>query len=240
MKALLLLISLFIAPCSFAKTYLVGTSSDNPPFGTIASQHDIFFGFDIDMMTEICKRIKIDCKFKSHLFNDLFGNLKAGKIDLAIAAIIITPDRQENFLFSLPYLQSDARFITLHQSPIKQPSDIGGKTVGTRLGTPFKDLAIELYKNKITLIDYSTIPIMLDALSHNKVDIILMGDEPAKFWNVNNTGVYKLIGSKIPIGKGYGIMANKGQDALMKRINQALLNMEEDGTYLQIYTRYFE
>lgn len=240
MKTLLLLITLLIAPCSYAKTYLIGTSSDNPPFSNIASQHDEFFGFDIDMMTEICKRIQIKCKFKPHLFNNLFGNLKTGAIDLAIAAIIITPDREENFLFSLPYLESDARFITLQQSPIQNPNDIDGKTVGTRLGTPFKNLAVKLYKNKITLLDYPSIPIMLDALSNNKVDVILIGDEPAKFWMVNNSGVYKLVGSKIPIGKGYGIMANKGQDQLMEQINQALLSMEKDGTYLKIYTRYFE
>jgi len=49
----------------------------------------------------------------------------------------------------------------------------------------------------------------------------------------------RLVGSRIPIGDGYAVIANKGSEALIAQINQALLSMEEDGTYPQIYSNYF-
>ena len=41
------------------------------------------------------------------------------------------------------------------------------------------------------------------------------------------------------MGEGYAIMAHKNNSDLIKKINQALLDMEQDGTYLRIYNRYF-
>ncbi|RYW67113.1 ABC transporter substrate-binding protein, partial [Legionella pneumophila] len=49
----------------------------------------------------------------------------------------------------------------------------------------------------------------------------------------------KLIGDKIPIGSGYGIIALKNQSALIDKINHILLEMEKDGSYLRIYNEYF-
>jgi arginine transport system substrate-binding protein len=67
-----------------------------------------------------------------------------------------------------------------------------------------------------------------------------MDSEAAKNWSSNNTDIYKLIGSPVSVGVGYGIMANPSQTKLIGDINQALLAMEADGTYLKIYSRYFD
>jgi ABC-type amino acid transport substrate-binding protein len=98
---------------------LIGRTTQNPPFSSLADQKDHFYGFDIDIMGEICGRLQLKCKYKPLLFNELFTEIAAKKIDLAIAAIIITPNRQQ-FLFSLPYLKSYARFIT-QKNPASPP-----------------------------------------------------------------------------------------------------------------------
>jgi ABC-type amino acid transport substrate-binding protein len=239
MRRLVFWILLLILPLSHAKALLIGTTGQNPPFNSIADQKDHFYGFDIDIMEQVCERLKIECKFTPVVFNDLFTELAANKIDLASAAIIITPNRQQQFLFSLPYLKSTAQFLVKQESPLSSPENIPNKRVGTRLGTPFADLARNLYQDKITIVEFPDIPELLNGLNNNKVDTILMDAEAAKNWVSNNDNLYKLIGTPIPIGTGYGIMANLNQTKLIAQINQILLNIEADGTYLKIYSRYF-
>ena len=125
-------------------------------------------------------------------------------------------------------------------SVINQPADLVHKKIGVRLGTPFKSLALSIYKNQVDVIEYPHTPKLLDALSNNKIDAVLMDAPAVRIWVANNGNLFKSVGSNIPIGKGYGIMANKDQDKLIDQINQALLDMEADGTYLQIYNNYFD
>ena len=238
-KLLLLLLTLFTVPSSYALTLTVGTSPQNPPFASLADDNGNFFGFDIDIMMAICKRIKAVCNFKPFTLSEMWGELQNHTIDVAISAIIITPQRASNFLFSLPYMESNAQFLSLQQSNIHFPKDIESKTVGTRLGTPFKELALLLYKNKIISKEFAIVADLLEALKKGDVDVIFINEEAAKFIAANTDGLFRLVGSRIPIGDGYAVMASKGSEALIAQINQALLSMEEDGTYLQIYSNYF-
>ncbi len=239
MKLIASLILLLLLPLSFAKPLLIGTTPQNPPFSSIADTKENFYGFDIDMMGAICQRLKLHCKFTPILFKNLATELATGKIDIAIAAIIIGSFRENNFLYSLPYLESNAQFLTKKQSAITTPQDIVNKRVGVRIGTPFKDLAFTLYHDHITLLEFDRVEDLLNSLNSNSIDVMLTNAAAARYWFSNNSGVYKLIGIQIPTGQGYGIVANAGQDKLIQQINQALLEMEADGTYLQIYTRYF-
>ena len=239
MKQLFLLSLLLIMPISFAKTLIIGTTSQNPPFNSLADQKDDFYGFDIDLMGEICQRIKTPCKFTPVVFNDLFTEIAQNKIDLAIAGIIITLDRQQQFLFSLPYLESSAQFMVKQQSSINSPNNLENKNVGARLGTPFAKVALNIYKNNVHIKEYPDIGELLNGLNSGDVDAVLMDAEAAKNWVANNNNLYKTVGSPIPVGNGYGIMANKDNSKLIAQINQALLHLEADGTYLKLYGRYF-
>lgn len=237
MKKIILFLFLGLSFPIHALTLTIGTAPQNLPFSSLADQQNHFYGFDIDIMTAICKSMHAKCNFVPVIFNDLFGQVSKGKIDLAIAAIINT--NQNDFLFSLPYLESEGQFMTLQQSKINFPIDLVGKKIGTREGTPFKGLAQDIYNNQSTVIEYPTIENLLDGLRKNEVDAIFTNAGGARYWFYNNADIYKLIGSQIPVGSGYVIMANKGQDQMIAQINRALLNMEGDGTYLKIYSRYF-
>lgn len=239
MKFLLLLLCLLISPLLHAEKITIGTLPYDPPFEMAADKHDHFYGFDIDLMQEICKRAELDCQFKSMNFEQLFTELLAGKITLAIGAISITEQRQETFLFSLPYLASGGQFMALTNTPLTAVEGIRNKRVGVERGTLFKALVLEKFHNLVNVIDYATQEELLSALNNKNVDVILLDTGSAKYWVANNGSLFKLVGSSMEIGVGYGIMANKNQTDLINRVNRALLGMENDGSYLRIYSRYF-
>lgn len=240
MKTILLLLIYFTMTCSHAKTLHIGTTDSFPPFSSAADIQGNLFGFDIELMEAICKKIKAKCEFVITPYNDLFPAIKEGKIDLAVSGIIISPEMQNQYLFSLPYLKSYGRFVTLQSSKIDSFKDILSKKVGTRKGTPFKEIALHIFQDKIKVKEYPVLFELLAALKNKSVDVILINDEAAEFWYANNSKLYKLIDNKLVVGNGYVIMGKKGQNKLMALVNQSLQKLIDDGNYLKIYKRHFK
>lgn len=208
----LCLVLLFVVPFSYSQRILkIGISALNPPFETLADQNNHYFGFDVDIIGEICKRMDVHCQFIHTHFKDLFIKLTAHEINLALDAIIITPNRQEGFIFSLPYLESSAQFITESSSAINKPEDIRNKIIGIRGGTLYKNLSEDIYHNQVTVREYLNYQAVMEALHKHDVDVVLMNSPGANYWFANNNSEYKLIGPKIPVGEGYGIMASEDE-----------------------------
>ncbi|RAP37589.1 hypothetical protein B1207_05300 [Legionella quinlivanii] len=238
MKKLALGVLLLFSSVLHAETLTVGTLPYAPPFEMAADKSNHFFGFDIDIMEEVCRRIQADCQFIPMTFEQLMVKTYSGEISLSIAAITITDDRKESYLFSLPYLPSSGQLLTSTKSPINAINDLAGKKVGSEKGTIFKEMLLEKFNSNIQIIEYSTQPEIFQALSNNEIDALILDEGSSKYWSAN--GDFKLIGPEMKIGIGYGIMANKSEQALVDRINKALLSMENDGTYVKIYSQYFD
>ena len=222
----------------YAEQLIIGTLAYDPPFETAADQKGDYFGFEMDLMNEICRRMNDQCKYKPFYFKQLMIEVQSGTIDLAIAGITITNNRRLSYLFSLPYLKSNAQLLTTSTSNINAPKDINGKRLGFEAGTLFKKLVQQKYNN-MTIIEYKTQTDLFQGIANNEVDIIILDEISATFWVTNNNSQLKLVDDSIPVGEGYGIMANFSKQDLISRINNTLIDMENDGTYLAIYKRYF-
>lgn len=232
-----LLSLLLVSITSYADVLTIGTLSYNPPFETFTRQggkQGEFFGFEIDIMQEICKRIQRQCKFKAMFFPQLFSSLETQEIDLAIGSIIITPERRKHHLFSLPYKASYLQFIILKNAPFTAVPQLAGKRVGVYEHSPTADFARQQLNGDIQLKRFPGSMDMLYALERGQVDALLTNYVQTVYW-VSNSNAYQLLGHKYLFEDGYGIMTRLGQDALIQRVNQALLAMEQDGTYLKIY-----
>lgn len=242
-KILFLIVWLIFSNVS-AETIIIGTSSENPPFSFQVSNQNHFYGFEVELMSNICYRIGVQCQFKSVGVSSIIDELNSGKIDYAIAAIMLPDKPLKGFVFSLPYLQSGAQFMTLVNSKINAPADIRGKTIGVRKGTLgggtlFKNLIMEIYDEQLKVLEYPTMPDLLYALNKEEVDAIFSNALPIRYWYYNHKTIYKLVGSRIPFGNSYSIMGRKKSQLQMMQINHALLDTMGDGSYLKIYNRYF-
>lgn len=237
---LLLLIYLLGLSPIHARPLIVGTMHYAPPFEIIykANQKEYFMGFDIDIMNEVCKRINTECQYRSFIYKYLFDAVQTKKVDLAIASITITPERKQVFLFSMPYLQSSAQFLTLSTSPIKEKDGLVNKRIGIQSGTVLITLAKTRFSDAqlLTLDDEKE---LMQAIITGKVDAVLLDDASASYWVNNNNNLFKLLGKRIPLGLGYGIMSDLKNSALVERIDTALIEMQDDGSYLDIYKKYF-
>ena len=241
MKALgVFLASLLVITTVNARVLRIGTLPFNPPFEMQADSEHHLYGFDMDVMYSLCKRMKVKCVFKLMAFEKLFTELYEGDIDIAIGGITITDFRQKQYIFSLPYMVSYARFLAMRDSPIQTIAQIRGKVVGVESGTLFKALAQNLYQNNVKVKEFKTVSSLMQAMLDHDVDIILIDNAAAMYWLIQNSDELKLIGRKIKLGIGIGIMSVKKNRPIIDLINKILLNMESDGSYMTIYKRYHQ
>ena len=234
-------ISLFFIVCSpiiSANSLTIGVPPLMPPLVMKADEKGQLTGFNIEIMNQICRRIEVSCVYKTLPFPALLAQVENGEIELGMADITIIPARKARFIFSVPYLPSYIRYITLRDSKIKTLNDLRGKVIGARNASMFASLLARQFDHQITVRSFRNNIDLLDALTSKHVDAVLISAPIADSIVANLTNL-RTIGHPVQYGMGYGIIADKTQKTLIEKINKALLEIESDGTYDKLYNTYF-
>lgn len=231
------LISIFVGFVN-ANPLQIGIPPLIPPFVMANDGHTSLSGFDIDLMNEICRRIDMECQYEPLNWDKAYVALKNGTIDASIGDITITQDRQNDYLFSLPYLPSNAQFIVQDSSSIQTVNDLPGKIIGVHHIGIFGPIILKNFGSSVSIKNYHYINEMILGLTAGEVDAIIMDAAIAQNLVTNTTNL-RLLPTKYRVGFGYAIVSNLGNEELIFKINQALLHMEVDGTYASIYNNYF-
>ena len=78
-----------------------------PPMEYFDEDGSTPIGFDVEMMTEIAKRMGLELELIDTAWDGIFAGLDSDKYDMVMSSCSITPQRQENYLMSKPYPQQD-------------------------------------------------------------------------------------------------------------------------------------
>lgn len=121
------------------------------------------------------------------------------------------------------------------QSSIRGPDDLPGKTIGTVPGTV---AANYLTQRGLPFVNVTTADEGMRMLTQGDVQAIVYDAPTLQYWAAKRgNGFFQVVGPIFRPEK-YGIAVAEGSP-LRKRINEALLAMYEDGTYEQIYGKWF-
>jgi polar amino acid transport system substrate-binding protein len=151
------------------------------------------------------------------------------------SAMTITPDRQQNLDFSDGYYDSKQSLLVPNGSDIKSINDLSGKKVGVQQGTTGKTYAEE-HATGADIVSFPSDAEMYQAIKAGQVDALLQ-DLPV---NVNHAqaGGFQIV-QTYSTDEQYGLAMKKGNTALVDDVNAQLEKMHDDGTYDQIYNKYF-
>lgn len=95
-------------------------------------------GFDIEVAKELAKRLGVEICFFTPDWTLITGGNWAGRWDVSVGSMTITPERMEKLYFSQPYYTTPAAFF-VHQdnTTLSQPGDLSGKKVGACSGCTY-------------------------------------------------------------------------------------------------------
>ena len=157
---------------------IVGTSADWPPFEYVNEKGQIV-GIDIEIAKRIAKELGVELEIKDMKFAALIEALKNGLIDMILADMTPTPEREQVVDFSIPYYFSKGNaLITLKGKEVKSVDELKGKRVGVQLGTIQEEWAKENLKDIAEVVSYDKVyPDMVMVLKRGDVDAIIVGDK---------------------------------------------------------------
>jgi polar amino acid transport system substrate-binding protein len=157
-------------------------------------------------------------------------NSRIGRL-LSVAAIFIS-------LLFLTYWQAELTSsftVEQLQGGINGPEDLPGKKVGTTTGSTSSAF---ISTHGSILQEYQKIDEAILDLEAGKLDAVVFDAPVLLYYAANNgRGKVRVVG-RIFRKENYGILFARGSE-LRKRVNEALLKMREDGTYDDLYDRWF-
>jgi len=197
-------------------------------------------GFDADLLRAIGEAVGIEVNIKHVDWDGLFPALESGDINAIISAMTITEERKQVVNFSDPYFESSQIICVRQDSNIASLEELVGKPVGVQQNTTGQFALEELEGINVDDIKkYPTTPDALMNLQNGLVEAVV-ADAPVvlNYLTVNpNTGL-KTVTDDFE-KEYYGIAISKDNEELLAKINEGLAKIKEDGTYDEIYKKYF-
>ncbi|NLB53308.1 MAG: basic amino acid ABC transporter substrate-binding protein [Syntrophomonadaceae bacterium] len=221
---------------------VVGAETTFPPMEFMEGGE--YVGFDMDLIRAIAEAENMEVEMNSLGFDALIPAVQTGQIDCVISAMSITDERKESVDFTEPYFQAGLIIaVKSDNTTINNLEDLEGKKIAAQIGTTGAD-ACNGVKEKDAATEvsiYNSTGEAYMALENDVVDAVI-NDHPVTMYYVNTEGQDKVktVGEVFAAEDTYGIAVKKGNAELLNKLNKGLQKIRDDGTYDEIYDKWFK
>ena len=218
----------------------VGVFDSNPPFGSIDAKTRQIVGLDVDVVQALAQKLGVKLELRPTNPANRIPLLTSNKVDLIAANFTITDERSKQVDFSIPYFATGQKFIA-RKGVLKQPDDIKKVRVGADKGTVQEITLREKYPT-VKVVSYDDTPLAFAALRQGNVQAITQDDAKLIGLLANTPAQIKsqFEVSPFALTREYqGIGIPKGEDRLVKVVNDTLLDLEKSGKATKIYDKWF-
>jgi polar amino acid transport system substrate-binding protein len=222
---------------------IVASDLDFPPLDSFEGGEAK--GFDVELSQAIAEKMGLECEYLPPMNFDAIIPLiqQGGKADIGNSAFSITDERKKEIDFTDAYLDSNLGIAVKKDSGIAgdevaiiEALSADGVVVAVQAGTTGQDWAEEnLPKDNVRPFD--SVTNCITGVSTGKfdafvADLPVIGYQCTQFTDCE-------VCLEIPTGEQYGIVVSKDNPGLTAAINDALAEMEKDGTMADLKEKWF-
>lgn len=232
-----------------AGTLVLGLDDAFPPMGYKDTETGDIIGFDIDIAKEVCSRLGIELKLQPIDWNNKQSELENGNVDCLWNGFSKTPERDEQFNLSIPYMKNEQIILVKTDSDYQTLEDLAGKTIGVQADSSAES-ALEAEENKefkdslgeiVKIEDYAMAVL---EIQNGTIDVISIDEVVARFYLNNDPDAYRILsdsdGNALSLAtEDYVIGFRKSDNALKEKVEEALREMSSDGTMKTISEEWF-
>ena len=242
------------------------TSADFPPFA-FSLANGTLTGFEIDLARALCQKLDFICSIQSMPFETLLQAVNAGAADGAIGGLLIsrhegqahddkndknvTQEKQlrENIIFTSAYFRNPARFVAKTNAPYTSEQVLTNKNlthvkIGVMSHTVYGDF-LQTYFRDAIIVPYDSVGALRAGLQNDSVDLIFDSALASSLW-LNGTDsaqccafVGKAFWARAYFGDSTGLAFTRDHQPIRDAFDYALAELMRDGTYREIYLKYF-
>jgi polar amino acid transport system substrate-binding protein len=222
----------------------VGTSADYPPFESVDESGNKV-GFDIELMTEIAKRLDVKLEWVDMPFDSLIAAVQEGKIDASISAFNYSEERDQTIDFSDAYYTSEDAFTVAEgfTGTIIDPHDVAAFKIGVQTGTTQDSwltdtLVADGALPEENLFRYDRVDQAMLDLKNGRIDVMMSDYIPAQAL-VGQLGGLKIVYHGVLSTGPVNIVLPEGDKELQQAINETIKQLQEEGFVDQLAAKYF-
>lgn len=203
-------------------------------------------GFDVDLAKAVFKEYGIEPKFQPIDWSMKENELKNGTIDLIWNGYTMTKSREKKVLFTDPYAQNEQILVTKKDSGITKAEQMKDKVLGAQEGSSgyeafgnepetLKDIVKD---NDATL--YASFNEAMIDLETGRIDGVLIDKVYAEYYLKQNKKLEDYNVSSVGFkNENFAVGARKEDKELVKKINSAFKELQDNGKYAEISKKWF-
>lgn len=217
----------------------IGINTDSKPFAYY-NEDGLLVGYDVELAKYIAGYIlgsDKNIKFVPVTPSNRLLKISTGEVDIVIATMTITPQRQQVIEFSIPYDTAGQALLVRSTSKISSIGDLTGLNVGVIWGTTAEKNMTSLVPTA-HIVGFKTYIDAYQALKNGKIDAITSDDTILSRFLTDNSEVTLLPKrySKEPYGIGF--RKGKGSDKLKKTLDDAILDLKQKNIINKLHKKW--
>ena len=248
MSVVLVMVLACMSACSSAKLtvesvqkagkLVIGTSPDFPPFESLDEKGNVV-GIEIEVLELICQELGVALEIKQMDFESVLPGVQSGKFDVGVSGISVTPAREKNTLFTIPYCLAAQAIVVTSDSTITGKADLTGKKISVQTGTTAEEFCMS---NGYDVAGFAANADAESALVAGRVDAWVIDDltaaEMVAAYNKEHPDAPLVILDEAMTTEPYAFAFKLGSDDLVNKINEILKKLLDDGTIASIFEKY--
>jgi polar amino acid transport system substrate-binding protein len=213
-------------------TLRVAVPQDFPPFGTVGADMKPQ-GYDIDMAALIAKDLGVKLELIPVSSTNRIPYITTGKADLVISSLGKNPDREKVIDFSIAYAPFYNGVFGPADAKAASVADLAGKTVGVTRGS-VEDLELtKIAPAAVTIKRFEDNNSTISAYLSGQTQFAATGNVVAAALN-ERTKLRPLTPKFLIKNSPCFVGVNKGEAALLGKVNEAIAKAKKDGSLNQI------
>ena len=226
------------------RTFTVGFDAEYPPYG-YKDESGEYTGFDLELAQEVCDRNGWTLVKQPIDWDSKDMELSTGAIDCIWNGFTMT-GREDDYTFSVPYVDNSIVFVVMNDSDIKSKEDLAGKVVVTQADSSAltaltseedndENLALAAsFADLQQVADYNTAFMNLES---GAVDAIAVDIGVAQYQLASRGDTFRKLDEPLSTEQ-YGIGFKKGNEELKDQVQDTLFEMYKDSTFDEIAAKY--
>ncbi|MDO4848807.1 MAG: ABC transporter substrate-binding protein [Coriobacteriia bacterium] len=218
---------------------IVASDLANPPLDYVENNQNK--GFEVELMEAVAEKLGLTCEYLPAMkFDAIIPLIKqGGKADVGVSNFTITDERKAEIDFSDPYLDSNQGVVTRADAEKDSADTLNadGVKIACQSGTTGETWAQENLP-LATIVSLDDPVQAVTGVSTGLYDAAA-ADLPVMSYLCSQSFTDCKVAIEVPTGEQYGIVVSKDNPGLTQKINDALAELEADGTIADLQIKWF-
>ncbi len=204
-------------------------------------------GFDVDLLDLLAEDLGVQ-RENEDILNIGWEQITsgavfvAGRCDIGMGAMTITEERANALTTSDPYFEATQGMLVRTAEPYTSLDELEGERVGVQTDTTGEFYAEEhAEEHGYEIVKYDDLALQLNALKAGNIAAAINDNSPLDNFAEDNPDTE--VSALFETGEVYGFPAKKNDEnaeMLIDRLNKVLAKAIKDGTYAEIYQKWFD